>query len=65
MRISIGIAIALITAVVVFTTEHYLIQASGVAVGSWKYCLVIGLGVGIVSTVWGMTKPTGAPKISN
>ena len=56
----------LIAAVAVFLAAHYLIQASGVGIGSWTYCLIIGLGVGIVSTVWRMTKPkTEAPTISN
>lgn len=50
------IPIVLAAAVVVFAASHYYLQFLGTAVGSWKYCLVIAVGVALVRLVW---KPNG------
>ena len=67
MRIPARLAIVLIAAVAVFAGEYYLIQASGVGIGSWKYCLIVGFGPAIVLFVWGVTSPKRfrGTKISN
>jgi hypothetical protein len=51
------ISIVLVAAAAVFAAVYYTILWTDLAIGSWKYCLLIGLGIGLVSFVWSLTAP--------
>ena len=61
MTVTTRVLIVVATGVAVFGACYYSIDLMGFTAGSVKYCLVLGVGVGILGSVWRLTAPKDRP----